>query len=76
MPINRYNSLPPRKRELIDRMMDGHTTRKSLAESMGISTNTVRQYMHAIFDHYGIDTERFLGAIRLAYLRSKELGLI
>lgn len=75
-----YERLTQRYRDMVDLIMRGEFLARdyvrSTAKSLGIAPRTAKNRMARIFMVYGIDCKRYHGAVRLVYLRSKELGLI
>lgn len=73
-----YDTCTRAEKEIIDLIMEkpGRTMRPFIAQERNTEPQTVKQQLHRIYRKYGIDAKKFIPMVRLAYLRSLELGLI
>jgi DNA-binding CsgD family transcriptional regulator len=74
-----YKQLTPRQQYIVDLMMEGRLGadyRQGIADRMGVSINTAKNYLRLIWLRYGIDASRYAPRVRLVYLRARELGMV
>ena len=53
MNIRNGNGLTPREQQILERLLSGETTR-AIADSYGISRQTVKSYVTVIYDKLGV----------------------
>lgn len=53
MTIRNHSVLTPRERQVLDRLLLGETTR-SIADSYGLSRQTVKNYVTVIYEKLGV----------------------
>lgn len=81
-----YADLSSKQKELVDAVMEirsapterrkGKHHRQTLAAQFGYKERGMKEILRRIYNHYEIDCRIFTPMVRLAYLRSKELGLV
>lgn len=71
-----YDDLNPEQQGVVDAVMDDCGSIERLGEKFSCSRMAMRKRLHYIYRNYGISSKPFLPMIRLAYLRSRELGLL
>ncbi len=72
MTTRSFNVLTPRERQVLDRLLEGSTTRE-IAESYGLGRQTVKNYVTVIYEKCGVTDRSQL--LQLAGSVIQPLGL-
>jgi hypothetical protein len=82
-----YTRLSPRQKQAVDALISGqflifasgfrgNSNNKAIGRTMGVSENAAKTYISQAGRKYGIPRQQWCVAVRLCYLRAKELGML
>jgi DNA-binding CsgD family transcriptional regulator len=78
-----YASLSPRQKQAVDLLMSGACSTKRLqrryaamGKIMGVGEKVAKMHVMNAAEKYGVEYMSWCVAVRLVYLRAKELGML